>query len=104
MTYNDWQEQTLREIQRELLHENEVARRVHGVRFLSRSGGRGRGIPPRMVTLVHYGHRWRLWSGEDRQDGGRIPWDCWATEMGLADAEMARQEFERLLVASGGRF
>ncbi|MCK9569513.1 hypothetical protein M0R72_11285 [Candidatus Pacearchaeota archaeon] len=101
MKYKDWQEQILREIQ----YESAITHWMHGVRFLSKSAGKGRRRPPRLVTLLQFNgdrrsKRWRSWSGEDRQDNGRIPWDQWATEMGL-DCQQARDEFEQVLVMKG---
>jgi hypothetical protein len=103
MKYENWQIELLREVE-----ESRIAHWMHGVRFVSRSKGKGRIVPPRTVTLVQFNgdrraKRWRSWSGEDRQDRGRAPWDQWATEMGFPGAQEAREEFERALILHGGR-
>jgi len=106
MKYEDWQDAILREIQNELT--SPITHHMHVVRFISRSKGRGRATPPRQVILLQFNgdrraRRWRSWSGEDRQDGGRVPWDQWATEMGF-DSQRARDEFEKVLILHGGKF
>lgn len=104
MIYEDWQADILAEVQAQT--ESPVLHWMHGVRFISRSKGRGRSTPPRQVTLLQFGNgrHWRLWTGEDRQDGGRCPWDQWATEMGYTEAQQARDEFERIIEPKKHRF
>lgn len=109
MKYEDWQIGLLDEIHRDILLDHPLARSMHAVRFLSRSAGRGRKRPPRLVTLMQFNgdhNRWRFWSGEDRQDKGRIPWDTWAQELFGPEfsSEFIREEFTQLLNMTGGRF
>jgi len=109
MKYTEWDQLTLNEIQRELLGDNPVRRWMHGVRFVSMSAGRSRRRRPRTVTLLQYdgdrrAGRWRFWRGEDRQDGGRIPWDQWATEIGFDSSQIVREEFEKVLNQCRNRF
>jgi len=104
----------LEEIQNHL-----IAQQMHGIRFISKSKGRGRKRRkiPREVILIQYGidvlnYRWRWWSGEDRSDKGRIPWDVWATEIFGWDFcknisnpdDYLRKEFLRILRECGGKF
>lgn len=117
-----WREHR-REIENELrqaaIAESPIVRKVHGVRFLSGSKGRGRKRGhPQVVTLIRYGpdHGWRFWSGGDHSQNGRLPWDNWATEIfgpdscdlilnqGQAPGDYLRQEISRLLQLSGGKF
>ena len=103
----------LREIEREVLQDNPVYQRMHGVEFISTSKGRNRKRQrPICVILLQYNgdvmnKRWRSWTGEDRQDKGRIRWDEWATEVFKNDeapSERLREEFVRLLSLCNGRF
>lgn len=68
--------------------------RMHGVRFVSKSAGRGRKRPPRLVTLACWNGRWHT----------KVPWDELATEIigDFADGQKLRDEFEQLI--KGGRF
>lgn len=87
----------LNEIREEVLEGELLLKSMHGVQFLSRSKGLTKRKHPgkkikrnrkhsEEVILLQYGidqaaGQWRSWSGEDRTDKGKIPWDEWATEI-----------------------
>lgn len=121
--WHEHQEEVLAEINEEERDARPVRRFISGVRFFSRSKGRGRSRRkhPREVTLLQYGEdrnagRWRLWSGEDRTDEGRNPWDEWATEVfgsdfcdqlseaGIHPDDYLRAQVIQLLQECGGKF
>jgi len=73
--------------------------------------GGGRSRDARLVTLLQFNGdraagRWRSWSGEDRHDGGRCPWDQWATEAlgDFAEGADLRRDVEILFSLKGGHF
>lgn len=118
-----YEEEVLQEAERERLWQDPVLHWMHAVRFQSCSRGRGRKASryPREVTLLQYGSdyrkgRWRYWSGEDRDDHGRNPWDEWVTEIfgdtlcermsqnGTHSCDYLREQVERLLREFRGRF
>ena len=79
-------------IQEELDAQDPVLTTLHGVVFESRSKGLGkrnkkgerkrkRRKHPKSVTLLKWNGRWHIWTGEDRSDNGRIPWDEWVQEI-----------------------
>lgn len=131
-TYNQTEEEALKEHQDQILLEihleelaaHPVVQHMHGVRFVSTSKGRGRKRKrARVVTLIQCGPvderdgRWRYWSGDDRTDKGRIPWDDWATQVFGLDfchrmyylqaghaSDHLREEFLQILYKCGGRF
>ena len=90
----NWEEylrEVLEEIREEARESGSLLRFMRGVRFLSRKKGKKRKRKhPCEVILLQYGSDWltgrhRSWTGEDRTDRGRIPWDEWATEVLGAD-------------------
>ena len=108
------------EIIREELKSRPVFRWMHAVSFHSYSRGRNR--TPRKhhreVVLIQYGKMgpWRAWSGEDRTDNGKHPWDVRAMEMlserflvqleakGIRPEDYLTEEITQLLLIFGGRF
>lgn len=117
----EYEREVLEELRREMLSTLPVPRCMHAVRFFSSSRGRGRRKRrrPREVILLQYGEDrargcWRSWSG--RTEGGRLPWDQWATEIFGADFcarlseegthpdDYLRNQILKLLREFGGRF
>jgi len=80
----EYEEMVLVEVREEELRNRPVFQSMRAVRFTSYSKGRGiRRKQPKEIIFVSYGLNggWSSWSGEDRTDGGRNPWDVWATDV-----------------------
>ncbi len=76
-----WEEEALREVEKEILEEDPVMEFIEAVRFRSKSKGKGRKRKrPKEIILIRPrgGKRWFFWNGGD--DHGP-PWDVWATEI-----------------------
>ena len=81
-------EQLSAELEAELSAQDPVLDWMHGVTFESFSTGkkRPRRRRSKIVTLLQFNGdremgRHRSWTGEDRDDEGRCPWDEWAQEI-----------------------
>lgn len=105
----EWQRDVLAELDAELRGYQPLAQYIHGVRFVSRSFGRGRARQyPRVVILVKLGGgKWKYWNGGD---GREVPWDELAQEVysqGFLDSlkeppgDYLRQQVLRILEEDG---
>ncbi len=77
----NWEEEALREVEKEILKEDPVLDFLEAVRFQSRSKGKGRKRKfSKEIILIRPrgGKKWFFWNGGD--DYGP-PWDVWATEI-----------------------
>jgi len=116
-----WQKVAIRECEEESRQANPVAQWMRGVKFTSRSKGKGRSRrnPIHVVLLSvngdHFRKRWRLLPKEDRNSRS-VRMDDLATEIfgpgicerlsvkGIHPDDHLRNEIHRLLAAGKGRF